>query len=120
MALFNLLWLSPTTFTAPHTLKCTELKLEVQESQKVDENDKSKTLFGENIFIIWARSNCVMVCPDHEGLVFGRREGAWPFIHFGLALLSLGSHNLSVQRDIYILIYHAIFALKTSLNNPLY
>lgn len=49
-------------------------------------------------------------------LYLGREEGAWPFIRFELALLALGSHDLSVQRDIYIVPYHISFALK----NPLH
>lgn len=53
-------------------------------------------------------------------LYLGREEGAWPFIRFELALLALGSHDLSVQRDIYILPYHISFALKRSLTNPLH
>lgn len=114
MALFNLLWLSPTTFTASPTLKWTELKLQVQGWQKVDENGKSKTLFGKNIFIIWARSNCVMVCP-----VLYLGEGRAPG-HSFISNLTLGSHNLFVHRVIYILIYYTIFALKRSLTNPLY
>lgn len=38
-------------------------------------------------------------------LYLWREEGAWPFISFELAFWALGSHDLSVQQDIYICLY---------------
>ena len=125
LSLLNLLWLSPATLSAPPALKYIQLKLELQESQKVDEKGNSKILFCENTFI-----SCFAGAGQDQILSWfaliekffclEREEGAWPFIHFELALLALGYHELSVQRDIYILPYHITSALKRSLTNPLH
>lgn len=52
MSLLSLLWLSPAPFSFPAAVKYIQLKLDLQESQKVDKNDNSKALFCENALIV--------------------------------------------------------------------
>lgn len=93
----------------PPALKYIQLKLDLTRIKKTDEKGKSKTQFCENTFALIRKFFCS-----------GREEDSWPFIHFEIDLLALGYQDLSVKRDIYILIYHTTFALERLLTNSLH
>lgn len=94
------LWLSPATLSIPPKLKYFQLKLELQESQKIDKKDNSKTLFCETTFI-----SCFAGDGQDQVLwwfalirkfLYLRERRVPGHFHFEFALLALRSHDLSI------------------------